>query len=96
MPGNDEGPAFRRGPQSSEAGRPPARGLLAQALAVCETHFPKAFFLFLLVPYFSANAVASAVRSVLHSCAALSAASSTAGSRLAMQAYMAFAVLLAA
>jgi hypothetical protein len=48
------------------------------------------------VPYCSANPVGLAVRSALHSCAALSAASSAAGSALSMHALMAFAVLLAA
>src|SRR3954454_183776 len=49
--------------------------------AFCETHLPKAFFLFLFVPYFCVNAVrvASVVpRSVLQALAALTSAASSA------------------
>src|SRR3954471_7240005 len=49
--------------------------------AFCETHLPKAFFLFLFVPYFWVNAarVASVVpRSVLQALAALTSAASSA------------------
>ena len=42
----------------------------SSALALEETHLPYAFFLFALVPYFSANASRSSARSSLHSWAA--------------------------
>src|SRR5215212_8434256 len=66
--------ALRSARQSSAALSrlsPPSSSPSSCSLAFCETHLPKALDLFLLVPYFSLNPVAFALRSARHWCAGL-------------------------